>query len=144
MSLTATIQNSLLQSLFGLTSGALVETAFNSETNITDENVTQVLMQVILQLGTNGLLASTYFDFASRQNSPNLRNDPTKGVLLTLTLVATQPNMMKKLAGLSKYFATTLRNQLGVVPKSTTTTTTTSAGPSITITPGTQALEFDG
>jgi hypothetical protein len=113
MSISGTFHNLMVQTTLGGIAGTTIETFLDpAPAQVTDENAARVLLQILLQLGFNGIFGTSYFEFVGRKNSVTLRNDPTKGILLNLVLVATQPNLLRKLSLTGRYFASLLRATL--------------------------------
>ncbi len=99
MSISSVARETALQFIGGVGIGTALDSLFPESHDVNALNVMIELGSAALQLGLNGFLAAAFYDFAARKGD----GDPSNGISFTLTLVAAQPNLMKRLGNISTY-----------------------------------------
>jgi hypothetical protein len=105
-----------LQSVAGFAIGTLVDNVFPAPGAINGASALKEAAIGLGQLIMDSLLTVAYFDYASRAGYSGA--DGTRSFSFMFTMYATQPNLYRRIAGLSQYLSSTFADGVAGVSSS--------------------------
>lgn len=99
MSISSVARETAMQFIGGVAIGTALDAMFPDSHEVNSLNIMVEIGSAALQLGLNGFLAAAFYDFTARKGD----GDPSNGIGFTITLVASQPMLMKRLGHISNY-----------------------------------------
>ncbi len=96
----------VLQSVAGMAIGTLVDSVFPAAGAINGASALKEAAIGLGQLMVDGLLTVAYFDYATRAGYSGAA-DSTRSFGFMFSMYATQPNLYRRISGLSQYLSST-------------------------------------